>query len=102
MTLSGIVAAQIGNVFACRTDRASVFRVGIFRNRAILLGIAAELGLLLLLIGCLPLARHVFGLAPLRPQEWLVLLPRGAVLGLEEGRKWLVRRSTGREPSVGR
>jgi calcium-translocating P-type ATPase len=93
MTLSGIVAAQIGNVFACRTDRASVFRVGIFRNRGILLGIAAELGLLLLLIGVPPLA-DVFGLAPLRPQEWLVLLPFPAlVLGLEEARKaWLRRR----------
>ena len=27
--LLGIVAAQIGNVFACRTDRESVFRVGL-------------------------------------------------------------------------
>jgi hypothetical protein len=28
MTLIGIVVAQISNVFACRTDRESMFRLG--------------------------------------------------------------------------
>jgi hypothetical protein len=28
MMLIGIVVAQIGNVFACRIDRESMFRVG--------------------------------------------------------------------------
>ena len=91
MTLAGIVAAQIGNVFACRTDRESVFRIGIFGNRLVLLGIAAEIGILLGLILVPPLGR-VFGLAPLGVAEWTLLLGfPPAVLGLEEGRKWLVR-----------
>ena len=30
MTFAGIVAAQIGNVLACRTERESVFRIGLF------------------------------------------------------------------------
>ena len=34
MTLAGIVAAQVGNVFACRTDRESVFRAGFFARPA--------------------------------------------------------------------
>jgi magnesium-transporting ATPase (P-type) len=29
MALAGIVAAQVGNVFACRTDRQSVFATGV-------------------------------------------------------------------------
>ncbi len=54
--------------FACRTDRESVFRVGLFRNRFVLHGILAEVGILLALI-LIPPLRRVFGLAPLRFEE---------------------------------
>jgi calcium-translocating P-type ATPase len=92
MTLAGIVAAQIGNVFACRTERESVFRVGPFANRLVLLGVAAEIAILLVLIAVPPL-RVAFGLAPLAPAEWAVLLLFPPVLlGLEEARKWVMRR----------
>jgi calcium-translocating P-type ATPase len=91
MTLAGIVACQVGNVFACRTARESVFRVGLLRNRLILLGIGAELGILLALILVPPL-RAVFGLAPLTVREWWVLLLFPVVmLLLEEARKGLLR-----------
>jgi Ca2+-transporting ATPase len=92
MTLAGIVAAQAGNVFACRTDRTSVFRVGLFGNRLVLLGIAAEVGLLVVLLAVPPL-RRAFGLAPPGCAEWLPLLAFPAVvLLLEEGRKAVARR----------
>jgi magnesium-transporting ATPase (P-type) len=99
MTFSAIVAAQVGNVFACRTDRESVFRAGLFSNPHVFLGIAAEIGLLLVLILVPPLPR-IFGLAPLSVSEWsfLFLLPP-TMLVLEETRKWVVRstrRNTGR------
>lgn len=96
MTLAGIVAAQVGNVFACRTDHESLFRVGFFSNRFVLLGIAAELGVLTGLILVPPLAA-VFGLAPLRFMEWwlLLLFPPVMVLA-EEARKWVVRGAMGR------
>jgi calcium-translocating P-type ATPase len=91
MTLAGIVATQVGNVFACRTDRESVFRVGLFSNRLVLLGIAAEVGILAILI-LVPPFPSVFGLAPLHLAEWkLLLLFPPAMLLLEEGRKWIVR-----------
>ena len=97
MALGGIVAAQIGNVFACRTDRESVFRVGLFSNRLVLLGIAVEVALLAALILLPPLAK-VFGLAAPSFVEWRLLLvfPFVVVL-LEEGRKWLVRSLTARQ-----
>jgi Ca2+-transporting ATPase len=98
MTLAGIVAAQVGNVFACRTDRESVFRVGFFANRLVFAGIAAELGVLLALI-LLPPFQHVFRLAPLAFAEWGILLVfPPIVLLLEEGRKWTVRRIGRRRP----
>ncbi|MBI1735379.1 MAG: cation-transporting P-type ATPase [Candidatus Rokubacteria bacterium] len=92
MTLAGIVAAQVGNVFACRTARESVFRVGIATNRLVFAGIAAEVSMLLALIFVPPLAR-LFGLGPLALAEWAVLLTFPfVVLGLEEARKCAVRR----------
>ena len=95
MTFAGIVAAQVGNLFACRTDRESVFRAGLWSNPHVWPGIAAEVGLLLALVLVPPL-RDVFGLAPLAFAEWSMLLAFPPImLALEEGRKWLVRR-TGR------
>ena len=44
MTLACIVAAQVGAVFASRTDRASVLSVGLLTNRLVLLGVAVEAG----------------------------------------------------------
>ena len=94
MTLIGIVAAQIGNVFACRTDRESVFHLGLLSNRLVLLGIAAELAVLLGLLTVPPL-RAVFGLVPPAPAEWtLVLAFPAVILLLDEGRKLVQRRAT--------
>jgi magnesium-transporting ATPase (P-type) len=96
MTFAGIVATQVGNVFACRTDRESVFRAGFFGNPYVFVGIAAELGLLLVLIVTPPLAA-VFGLTPLGVAEWgfLLWMPPTMLL-LEEGRKALVRARSAR------
>ena len=43
MTLAGIVACQVGTAFAARTDRASLFTVGLWSNPILLCGIAFEL-----------------------------------------------------------
>ena len=95
MTLIGIVAAQIGNVFACRTDRESVFRVGLFSNRMVLAGIVAELAVLGALIGLPPL-RSAFGLIPPALAEWsIVVVFPGVIIMLDEARKLLCRRAAG-------
>jgi magnesium-transporting ATPase (P-type) len=100
MTLAGIVAAQIGNVFACRTDRSSVFRVGLLRNRNVLWGVVAEVGILVGLV-LVPPARRVFGLEPLAVAEWGILLAfPPAILLLEETRKWIVRVATAPAPGA--
>jgi calcium-translocating P-type ATPase len=93
MTFSAIVAAQVGNVLACRTDRDSILCAGLFSNRYVFTGIAAEIGLLLALIFVPPLP-EIFGLAPLAFPEWGILLGMPpAMLLLDEGRKWVARRT---------
>lgn len=73
VTLATIVACQDGNVFACRSERVSVFRLGFFSNRAIWLGIAVEWILILSIIFSPPFQR-IFSTAPLEPVQWLLLL----------------------------
>ena len=92
MTLAGIVATQIGNVFACRTERESVFKVGLFRNRLVLWGIASELTIIALLIYT-PFLQRIFGLAPLGIKEWVFLFAFTPVLlVMEELRKLVLRK----------
>jgi sodium/potassium-transporting ATPase subunit alpha len=91
--LTAIIIAQTGNVFACRSSRESIFRIGFFSNRLIFVGIAAEV-LLLLCIVYQPLGNRVFGTAPLPLGTGLVLIPFSiGLLGAEEVRKGYVRRN---------
>ncbi|MBI5681953.1 MAG: HAD-IC family P-type ATPase [Deltaproteobacteria bacterium] len=91
MTLAGIVASQIGNVFACRAEKESIFKIGLFKNRFVLFGILIEIILICLLIYT-PFLQKVFGLAPLGINDWLflVILPV-ILLAVEEIRKMLIR-----------
>ena len=93
MALAAIVTSQIGEVFNCRTERLSVFRVGLFSNKQVNLGIIVELCLIVALV-YLPPLQIVFHTAPLDVSDWLLLLAWAPlVLFLEEGRKALVRRN---------
>ena len=42
VTLAAIVACQDGNVFACRSERLSIFQLGFFSNRLIWIGIGSS------------------------------------------------------------
>ena len=96
ITLAGIVACQIANAFACRSERESVLGSGLLKNRALLLAIAAEIGLLAALIGLPPL-RHIFDLEPIAVEYWPLLAIFPAVFLLaEEARKLAVRRARSR------
>ncbi|MBI5409477.1 MAG: cation-transporting P-type ATPase [Nitrospirae bacterium] len=93
--LGGIVVSQIGNVFACRSLRESVFRIGFFSNRLVIIGIIAEVMLSAFIIYH-PLGNRIFNTAPLGLDVWLLLIPFSIVLLLaEEIRKWLARKKTG-------
>jgi potassium/sodium efflux P-type ATPase len=72
-TLATIVATQVGNVFACRSERVSIFRLGFFSNRLIWWGIAVEWLLVLAIVYLSPLAA-IFVTEPLDVWQWLILL----------------------------
>jgi Ca2+-transporting ATPase len=93
MTFAAIVLAQVGAVFGCRTEKLSVFKVGLLRNKMILIGIAVEITLLVLLIGIpVPFLHNLFHTAPLgwRETAFLIVIPP-MMLCLDEVRKWLLR-----------
>jgi Ca2+-transporting ATPase len=92
MTLASVVATQIGNLFAQRTESTSVFRMCWGRNRLVWVGIATELALLALLL-YVPVLQRLFDTAPLPLQNWLLLFAWTPLLLIaDEGRKALVRR----------
>lgn len=91
MTQAGIVFSQVFNGFAVRTDRQSVFSVGIFSNR--LLVIAEALGVAIMLaISYAPPLQSLLGTAALPAYYWCVPAAFGVVaLIAEELRKAYVR-----------
>lgn len=93
VTLAAIVACQDGNVFACRSERISIFRLGFFSNRLIWLGIVVEWVLILSIIYS-PTLEKIFATAPLHPSQWLALLVcPPLILIADEIRKKIVRRT---------
>lgn len=91
MTLGAIVVTQIGIVFNCRTERASVFKVGLFSNRMILIGILCELTVFSILIYT-PFLQELFNTAPIGVIEWAYLfmwVP--VVIMIDELRKAILR-----------
>jgi Ca2+-transporting ATPase len=91
MCHAGIVMGQIGAAYACRTERASVFKIGFFSNKFLLVGILVEVAMILTLIYVQPFQRF-FEHAPLPPQYWLFMLTFPPLIFLfEEARKAVVR-----------
>ena len=97
-TFAAIVLTQVANVFACRSERISIFQLGFFSNSRVIWGIAIELVLLLLIVYT-PLGNTVFGTDPL--PAWIFgPLALGALVLLfaEEGRKIITNRHHDRHP----
>jgi len=91
MALAAVVATQIGNLFAQRTERTSVFRIGLFTNRMAWVGIATELVLVSLLIH-VPFLQQIFGTAAFPLRNWLFLFAwTPSLLLVDELRKALLR-----------
>ena len=89
---AGVVTAQVGNAFACRTEKERVRAMGWLRNRFLDAGIGIEIALILLLIYLPPLA-WVFEHLPLPPEWWGRLIWYGPILYMLEWiRKNIVRR----------
>jgi potassium/sodium efflux P-type ATPase len=106
---AGVVFAQIGNAFACRTETYSVFaqeglRAGVrwlVSSRFLLVGVAVEVVTMVLMVYVEPF-KAIFEHAELAGQWWLLLMGYGPVLFvLEEARKAAARRWKRRSAAVG-
>jgi calcium-translocating P-type ATPase len=91
VTWLGIVACQIGTAFAVRTERASLWTVGVFSNPLLLAGIGFSLAFAFTLI-YLPPLHHLFGTASLSLNQLVIVVPFPFIVwGADELRRAVVR-----------
>ena len=91
----GIVAGQLGTLFAMRTGTQSGFGIGIARNKWLMGGVVAEFLLLVALVH-LPVVNAAFSMTPISPMFWIALYAFAPVIFLcEEARKAVLRRRLG-------
>jgi calcium-translocating P-type ATPase len=92
MTFLGMIFGQIGTAFAVRTQRASLWSVGVLSNRYLLLAVVAELAVAAILVFAPPLQALLGTAAP--PGRFLLLLLAYPLIvwGADELRRFLIRR----------
>jgi hypothetical protein len=96
---AGIMAGQLGTLFAMRTSVKSAF-ISIFRNKW-LVGAAIISFLLLMAVTHIPIVNRVFFLSPIDPVFWLALYAFAPVIFLsEEARKAILRKVMKVPPGV--
>jgi Ca2+-transporting ATPase len=92
MVFITLVLAELVNAFNCRSDYLSLFKVGVFGNRFLILSVLASLGMMVMVIEWEPLSR-LFHTTPLRWQDWLLAAGLSLTLvPVVELTKWIVRR----------
>jgi len=92
MTFAGLIAGQIGTAFAVRTRRASLWSIGVFSNRYLLLGIVAEIAVAALFIYAPPL-QSLLNTRALSVSDIAFLVPFPLIVwGADELRRWALRR----------
>lgn len=92
ITFAGIVSCQIGTALAARTDRASLFTVGLWSNPLLLWGIAFELVFTGAVIYAPPL-QAIFGTAALDVGQLALIAPFPVIVwGVDELVRWVRRR----------
>jgi Ca2+-transporting ATPase len=91
MTLTGIVMAQVGNAFACKTHRQSVFKTGFLNNRLLLIGMVSMVVLQAVIVYFPPM-QAVIGTGPLTLMDWAILALFAPTLFIaDELRKLILR-----------
>ena len=92
LTLATIIFCQVGAVYNCRTETESVFKVGLFSNKQINIGVVFEIVLIALLIYIPPLQK-IFHTTALNLQDWIYLcIWPPIIVGIEELRKFIWRK----------
>ena len=91
MVFTTLVLAQMGNALAIRSNKESVFTIGLFSNRLMVVAIATTFLLQLLLI-YVPLMQRFFTTKPLTPRDLAIALVSSLVVFIAvEIEKWIRR-----------
>jgi Ca2+-transporting ATPase len=98
MVFITLVLAELVNAFNCRSDYLSLFKVGVFANRFLILSVIASLGMMVAVIEWDPLA-YLFHTTPLAWQDWLLAAGLSLTLiPIVELTKWLIGRQGRHRP----
>ncbi|VEU79871.1 Calcium-transporting ATPase [Haploplasma axanthum] len=73
MALGAVIFAQIGNVFACRSDSLSFFKTIKKKNNLMYIGILVEV-IVFILITNIPFLQNIFGTTSLTLVDYLILI----------------------------
>jgi Ca2+-transporting ATPase len=98
VAVNAVVALEIFYLLNCRSLTRSMFQIGVFSNRWVVVGVAAMIALQLLFTYA-PFMNRVLSSAPLNLTQWGHILTVGlAGYGIVEIEKALRRRAAGRKP----
>ena len=92
VTFSVMVAAQLVHAFNCRSDRWSLFQVGVTTNRSLIWAVLVSLALQIAVLAT-PVMQPIFKVAPLPLEDWELLAAMTFLpLAIVETIKWFRRR----------
>jgi Ca2+-transporting ATPase len=94
MAFATLSVSELLRAYTSRSERYSLFSIGVFSNRYMQYAVAASLALLLLVI-YVPLLQPIFNTTALGAREWLAMLPLVFVPAVAaEFTKWFLRRKS--------
>lgn len=93
VSVNMFVFGELFYLFNCRSLRYSMFKLGVFSNRWLIVGVTTMIVLQILLTYA-PMMNRLFGTAPIGIAEWTWVLAGGLMIYLViGGEKWLRRRA---------
>jgi len=94
MALAAVVATQIGNLFAQRAERTPIFKMPLFKNKMIWIGILTEI-LVIFAIVYIPFFHQFIGTNSFPLKNWLFLFAwTPSLIIVDEIRKWIERKKS--------
>jgi len=91
IALAAVVMTQIGNLFAQRSEIVSIFKMPLFRNKMVWIGILSEIVIILLFV-YLPFFNNFIGTGPFDIKYWPLLVAMiPSLIVTDEIRKWVLR-----------
>jgi len=96
MAFTMVTMVEMFNAFNCRSERHSIFKVGPFANRWLVLAVLSSI-LLQAAVIYIPFLQSIFGTAALNLADWLLItLISSSALIVVEAIKWLVPKLRGK------